>query len=355
MTHRRRIVALAAMGILVLAGCSSGTKDNNTGATGSGGADKSGEKPIIGVIQITQTHGYQQILRDGYQAQAKASGADVRFCVNDLDPGKTVSCAENLMSGGAKVLIVAPGDKGSFDAVVQAAKARKVIVVNDGSPQGISPDFVPFTGTDSFVGGTLAGEYAAKWITANLGGRATVAELTLPAFTDCVKRNEGFKKGLQDALPDAKIVASADGKGQRAKALPAMENMLQGNPKINVVFGCNDDSALGALSALTSANKPGNQTLVLGFDGTAEAFQEIKKSGMFRLDVVQRPDCYSRLMMVNAVKLAKGETTVQKLVDDGLYLIKTPIVTSDNVDAWLKWDGTPETAPEKCVRTETRS
>lgn len=350
MTHRRRIVALAAMGILVLAGCSSGTKENNTG-----GAGKSGEKPIIGVIQITQTHGYQQILRAGYQAQAKASGADVRFCVNDLDPGKTVSCAENLMSGGAKVLIVAPGDKGSFDSVVQTAKARKVIVVNDGSPQGISPDFVPFTGTDSFVGGTLAGEYAAKWIKTNLGGRATVAELTLPAFTDCVKRNEGFKKGLQDALPDAKIVASADGKGQRAKALPAMENMLQGNPKINVVFGCNDDSALGALSALTSANKPDNQTLVLGFDGTAEAFQQIKKSGMFRLDVVQRPDCYSRLMMVNAVKLAKGETTVQKLVDDGLYLVKTPIVTSDNVDAWLKWDGTPETAPEKCVRTETRS
>lgn len=348
MTHRRRIVALAAMGILVLAGCSSGT-------TGSGGAGKSGEKPIIGVIQITQTHGYQQILRAGYEAQAKASGADVRFCVNDLDPGKTVSCAENLMSGGAKVLIVAPGDKGSFDSVVQTAKARKVIVINDGSPEGISPDFVPFTGTDSFVGGTLAGEYAATWIKTNLGGRATVAELTLPAFTDCVQRNNGFKKGLQDALPDAKIVASADGKGQRAKALPAMENMLQGNPKINVVFGCNDDSALGALSALTSANKPANQTLVLGFDGTTEAFQQIKKSGMFRLDVVQRPDCYSRLMMVNAVKLAKGETTVQKLVADGLYLVKTPIVTSDNVDAWLKWDGTPETAPEKCVRTATRS
>ena len=348
MTNRRRIVALAAMGILVLAGCSSGT-------TGSGGAGKSGEKPIIGVIQITETHGYQQILRAGYIAQAKASGADVRFCVNDLDPGKTVSCAENLMSGGAKVLIVAPGDKGSFDSVVQTAKARKVIVVNDGSPEGISPDFVPFTGTDSFVGGTLAGEYAAKWIKTNLGGRATVAELTLPAFTDCVKRNEGFKKGLQDALPDAKIVASADGKGQRAKALPAMENMLQGNPKINVVFGCNDDSALGALSALTSANKPVNQTLVLGFDGTAEAFHQVKTGGTFRVDVVQRPDCYSRLMMVNAVKLAKGEITVQKLVADGLYLIKTPIVTSDNVDAWLKWDGTPETAPEKCVRTATRS
>lgn len=349
MTHRQRFQATAVIGVLVLAGCSSGSTAND------GGGGTSAGKPVIGVIQITQTHGYQQFLRAGYEAQGKASGADVRFCVNDLDPGKTVSCAENLMSGGAKVLIVAPGDKGSFDAVVQSAKARKVLVINDGSPQGISQDYAPFTGTDNFVGGNLAGEYAAKWVKDNLGGEATTAELTLPAFSDCVKRNEGFKKGLETGLPGAKIVASADGKGQRAKALPAMENMLQGNPKINVVFACNDDEALGAISALTAAKKPADKTLVLGFDGTAEAFQEIKKSSMLRLDVVQRPDCYSRIVMVNAVKLAKGEITMKALVDDGLYLVKTPIVTIENVDSWLKWDGTPETAPEKCVRSDTRS
>jgi len=353
MARHRGLVALISMGMVVLAGCSSGTDDEAKTVSGPGAA--AGQKPVIGVIQITQTHGYQQILRDGYEAQAKASGAEVKFCVNDLDPGKTVSCAENLMSGGAKVLIVAPGDKGSFDSVVASAKKRNVAVINDGSPQGVSPDFVPFTGTDNFVGGTLAGEFAAKWIKDTLGGQATIAELTLPAFTDCVKRNEGFKKGLEDNLPGAKIVASADGKGQRAKALPAMENMLQGNPRINVVFACNDDEALGAISALTAAKKPADKTLVLGFDGTTEAFEAIKKGGMLRLDVVQRPDCYSRRAMENAVKLAKGETTVKALVDDGLYLVKTPIVTSENVDAWMKWDGTPETAPEPCVRSETRS
>jgi ribose transport system substrate-binding protein len=125
--------------------------------------------------------------------------------------------------------------------------------------------------------------------------------------------------------------------------------MLQGKPDINVMFGCNDDSALGAMSALKGKGKSPQKTLVVGFDGTTEAFKEIKKGGMFRADVVQRPDCYSRRMMDIATQIARGEATVDQFVKRGYYFVKTPLVTTDNIDAWLQWKGTPETAPEKCV------
>jgi ribose transport system substrate-binding protein len=333
------VAAVAATAATGVGGC---------GGSSGGGGGGGGSTPTVGVIQITLTHGYQKILNDGYKAQAKADGANMRLCINDLEPSKTIKCAEDLISAGVDALIVAPADEASFAAVARLAKARKVPLINDGSPQKIQPNVVPFTGTDSLGGGRLAGEFGAKWVKQNLNGSAQVGELTLPTFTDCVNRNKGFHKGIASA-PGAKIVASANGSGLRAKALPATENMLQGQPGIDVMFGCNDDSALGAMSALKGKGKPVSKTLVIGFDGTTEAFKEIKKGGMFRADIVQRPDCYSRRMMNIAVKIARGKATVDDYVKKGYYFVKTPVVTRDNVDAWLKWKGTPDTAPEKCV------
>jgi ribose transport system substrate-binding protein len=337
--YKLGVVAMAAIAATGVGAC---------GSDDSGGGSGGGKTPTIGVIQITLTHGYQQILNNGYKAQAKADGANVRFCINNLEPSKTIKCAEDLISAGVDALIVAPADEASFAAVARLAKTRNVPVVNDGSPQKIQENVVPFTGTDSLGGGRLAGQFGAKWIKDHLGGSSQVGELTLPTFTDCVNRNKGFRAGIADA-PGAKIVASANGSGLRAKALPATENMLQGQPGINVMFGCNDDSALGAMSALKGKGKNPAQTLVIGFDGTAEAFKEIKKGGMFRADIVQRPDCYSRRMMNIATKIARGQAKVEDYVKKGYYFVKTPVVTNANVDKWLQWQGTPETAPEKCV------
>jgi ribose transport system substrate-binding protein len=272
----------------------------------------------------------------------------MRLCINNLDPSQTIRCGEDLIAAGVDALIVAPADKASFAAVARLAKARKVPVINDGSPQPIQDNVVPFTGTDSLGGGKLAGQFASKWIKDNLGGNAQVGELTLPTFTDCVNRNKGFDRAMAK-LPTSKVVARANGNGLRAKALPATESMLEGHSDINVVFGCNDDSALGAQSALQGKGKDAKKTLVVGFDGTLEAFKEIKKGGMFRADIVQRPDCYSRRMMDIAVSVARGDAKVDQYVKQGYYFVRTPIVTQANVDKWLKWNGTPETAPEKCV------
>lgn len=343
MTLQRKLAAVAVAAVAGSGIVACGSSDD--GGSGGGNAGGAKKEATVGVIQITLAHGYQKILNDGYKAQAKADGVNMRLCVNDLDPGKTIRCAEDLISAGVDALIVAPADPASFSAVARLAKTRKVPVINDGSPQPIQDNVVPFSGTDSIGGGKLAGEFAAKWIADN-GGKAEVGELTLPTFTDCVNRNKGFKQGLGDAAP---IVASANGAGVRAKALPATENMLQGKPNINVMFGCNDDSALGALSALKGKGKAADKTLVVGFDGTPEAFREIEKGGMFRADIVQRPDCYSRRMMDIAGKLARGEATVDDYKAKGYYFFKTPIVSKDNVAEWKKWDGTPETAPEPCT------
>jgi len=109
-----------------------------------------------------------------------------------------------------------------------------------------------------------------------------------------------------------------------------MENLLQAHPDINILFGCNDDSALGGMSAMQAAGKTIPDNLVVGFDGALKGMQELMKESMFRCDIAQLPYTYSTIMMEKAVGLVKGDIKMEDLVAAG-YDLKTPlVVTKEN-------------------------
>jgi len=118
-------------------------------------------KPIsIGVIQITLTHGYQLILNSGYKAEAKKLGVNMQLCINNLDPSKNVSCAEDLLYQGSMCLSTRLRTRLASPPRSSWPPPRRS-VVNDGSPEPIQPNAVPFTGSDSIGGGREAGQFAS--------------------------------------------------------------------------------------------------------------------------------------------------------------------------------------------------
>jgi len=293
------------------------------------------EKVKIGVIQITLEHEYQVMLNKGFTDKAAEMGAEVTVLVNEMNPEKCVKAAEDLIAAGVQAMIVAPADPASWKSVLAMCREAGIPLLSDGSPQPVEEGVVPFIGTDSRGGGRKAGIFAGEWINENLGGSAKVLGLTLPTFTDCVARNEGFNEALKQTASGEIVLIEEVGHGLREKGLEAAENVLQAHPDIDVVFGCNDDSALGAMSAMVAAGKDPEKSLVVGFDGTLGAFEEIKKGGMFRLDIVQQPYLYAQMHMERAVKLARGEATINEYQEIGPLYIETPVVTMENVDEWI--------------------
>ena len=292
--------------------------------------------PKVGVVQITLEHEYQIILHQGYIDKAKAMGAEVTFAITEMSPEKTVTAAENLIAGGAQAIICAPGDPASWEAVLAMCKEKGVYILNDGSPQPEGPDHVAFIGTKSYSGGQKAGEFAVKWINKSLpkSTKVVVAHLTLPTFTDCVQRNKGFEDYLKANMKRPYEIYSEQGMGSRQGGLTAMENLLQAHPDINVLFGCNDDSALGGMSAMMAAGKKDAENLVIGFDGALKGFEEIMKGGMFRCDIAQQPYLYAGMLMERAVKLITGKAKLATYVKDGTILIDTTVVTAANAKEW---------------------
>ena len=107
-------------------------------------------------------------------------------------------------------------------------------------------------------------------------------------MTSVQDRVRGFKSGLATLCPNAKIVADIDGGGERAKASSASEDILQSHPDLKGIFGINDDSALGAATAVKAAGQSG-KIVVVGYDATPEARTAIK-NGLMYGDAIQHPD-----------------------------------------------------------------
>ena len=109
--------------------------------------------------------------------------------------------------------------------------------------------------TDNYKAGVLIGQYAKA---ALAGKPAKIATLDLfPGHPVGAQRHNGFLKGFGLAAPDAKsnelgkaaeVVCMADSFGDRAKGQTAMENCLQKNPDINLVYTINEPAAAGAFN-----------------------------------------------------------------------------------------------------------
>ena len=95
------------------------------------------------------------------------------------------------------------------------------------------------------------GEVAAtQWLKAHPDKPCQVAILNFGGFEQVVYlRTDPFFKGVQSVDPNAKLVAKQNGFGSTVKSMEVMLDILQANPQINIIFGANDDMALGALAA----------------------------------------------------------------------------------------------------------
>ena len=106
--------------------------------------------------------------------------------------------------------------------------------------------------------------------------------------------------------PAIRIVAKPNGDGVRDKAMKAAEDLLQGYSDLNGIFGINDDSALGALSAIESAGRKG--IVVIGFDAIPEARAAILRDSALKADVVQSPLQIGQKTIEAIDRYLKGES-----------------------------------------------
>jgi fructose transport system substrate-binding protein len=292
---------------------------------------------LIGLITKTDSNPFFVKMREGASAEAKKLGVKLQSFAGkfDGDNDAQVAAIENLISAGAKGILITPSDTKAIVPTVKKARDAGILVIALDTPlDPIEAGDATFA-TDNFKAGLLIGEWAAK----SLGGKAKTAKV---AFLDAlenqptvdVARDQGFMKGFgidpKDTSryldeDDKRIVGHFWAKGAEDGGRTGMETLLQKDPGINVVYTINEPTAAGAYEALKAAGKADGSVLVVSVDGGCPGVKNVK-AGVIGATSQQYPLLMASKGVEAVVEFAKSgkkpkPTPGLKFFDTGVQLI----------------------------------
>ncbi len=284
MIRSTRVLVVAAVCALALAACAQpSSKGTATASGGSGTAKtKKASDVTVGYAGPTLTNAFFVGLEKGVKDGATQQGFKIKETNANGDAQQQFNDAVNLLSQGVDALILTPIDsKGITPAVQQAnAKGVPVFTLDRGASGGKITSFVE---TDNVTAGKQAAAWIGDRLTKRYGSaKGNAVDLQgLIGTTAAKEREEGFQQGMK-ALPGIKIVANQEGGFDQEKSLNAMTNILQAQPKIDALFGANDDNTVGAERAIDSTKRfaptgSNDHIFIIGLDGTAQALAAIRQ------------------------------------------------------------------------------
>ena len=304
------------------------------GLAACGAGPSAPDQPLVGLITKTDDNPFYVKMREGAQAKAAQMGFQLQALAGkgQSDNDSQVQAIENLVARGAKAILIAPADSESIIPSIEKARAQGVFVAVLDSPTKPTSAADATFATDNYQAGVLIG----KWAAAKFAGKQpkiALLDLSPDQVAVDVARDQGFLEGfgidVKDKTrigdeSDPRIVGHDVTDGAEEGGRTAMENLLQKDPSINLVYTINEPAAAGAYAALEAAGRQNDVTIV-SVDGGCPGVAAVK-AGQIGATSQQYP-----LKMaqegVNAIAAfakngTKPENTAGKtFVDTGVNLI----------------------------------
>jgi ribose transport system substrate-binding protein len=290
-------------------------------AAGLGLSPAQAEGLKIGFSQVTLQSPFYVQLRNGAEAAAKAGGDTLIFLDANGDVSKQNNDIQDLITQGVNALIINPVNPDAVVPSLEAAKAAGIPVITVDRPingEGVTAHI----GRDNKAMGKLVGEAVVKKL-ADAGVKgAKIIEIQGDAGgAVMMDRRDGFHAAIEGT--GHAIVEGPYAEYIRSNAVTAMQDLLQANSDVKVVYAHNDDMALGALQVLTENNR--NDVFVSGVDGLSEALKLMESGGNYIATALNDPQYLGDVTIQVAREAAAGRE-VPKFVDAG-----TQLVTPQNV------------------------
>jgi ribose transport system substrate-binding protein len=249
----------------------------------SGSSVASGAKTIGVSIQNREAQFYQD-MEAGMRAEAAKYGYSLVVVDANRDNAKQQSQVEDFVSKKTDAIVLTPYDSQAIgSAIVEANNAAIPVFTADIASTSKEGKVVAHIASDNVQGGFQAGRLICQAV----GNSGAVAIVDEPEVTSVQDRVKGFKQALAQICPGVTIVADVDSGGTRTKASSDTGDILQAHKNLKGIFGINDDSALGAVTAVKAAGLSGKVAIV-GYDATPEARAAIADGAMYG-DAIQFP------------------------------------------------------------------
>ena len=202
----------------------------------------------IGISQCSA-----DIWRDKQNAELRMGAyfhdnVELKFAAAYDSDERQVQQIDSLVNDGIDLLIVAPNQVQTISPAIDRAydKGIPVIVFERKTS---SQKYTALISADNYEMGRVMGEY----IISRLHGQGAVLEIKgLEGSSPAIERHNGFLEALKKA-PGIKVVGSLQGDWTEPTAYESTKQWLANNKdvRVDLVFGANDRTAMGARKALS--------------------------------------------------------------------------------------------------------
>lgn len=310
--HPFRLIATCSLGLL-LAGCGN-QSDSAKAPAGTG--------RLFGVSFQTMNNPFFVDLNAGLQKTIEGHGDRLTTLDAQFNSLKQKNDISDLIQQQPAAIFINPVNWEGVKGSLIEAKRKNIPVIVVDAPVS-DPDLVLCqVASDNVEAGRLACEALAA-----VKPNARVVILHLSVNKACIDRVDGFKAEMA-MHPGMKLLDLQEGKGTTEAARPVMRDLMGRYPELDAAFPINDPSALGCLSAIESAGKLGQVTVVT-VDGSREGAAAIL-AGKLHSTSAQFPDEIGRIAAEKAYDHLAGRTVAKD--------VKIPVrlVTKENAAQFVQ-------------------
>lgn len=321
------IISTIMVTLFIIVGCS-----GNENA-GSRNASASNSQEYLMIIK-TLSSPFWVNLRNGIEEEANRLGVNVTVLAGNSEDdiqGQLRLFEENLVKNYVGIGFAPISPVNLISAVAQAYDKGIYLVnvdekVNMEQLKANKANVEGFVNTDNFK----VGASAAKFIVEQIKSGDVIIIEGKAGTTSGEDRRTGATSIFTNTA-GINLVASQPADWDRTRALDVTSSLLQRYPNIKAIYCCNDTMALGAQQAVENIQKQGS-IIVVGTDGTPEAFQSIKEG---RLKATMEQDskqigAQGLKLLVEAVQSDKGLISID--AEPKVIGLEAILVTQDNVE-----------------------
>jgi ribose transport system substrate-binding protein len=298
---------------------------SSVGLFAAGQAESAGGKMRVAVSLPPANNSWQAKLLDTVLEETAKDTDEFEFTVkNAVDDADQFNMLQTFKDGGYDMIIVLPGNGTLMTPICEEIyeSGTKVMILD----RPIESDkYTVLLAGDNYG----AGVNGAKYLGERLNGRGQIAVLrSYVGIPIDLERYNGFMDTLKAEYPGIKVLVEGDGEFNQEAGLKAMSNILPAYPKLDAVFCQDDETAIGALTAIESANRKDIQ-FVTGMGGAKNAYDRMAAND----PLYGASMSYFPSMGGDGIRLAKEILRGGDFEKDNLA--PSYIVTSENVQEFM--------------------
>ncbi|PSR22712.1 MAG: sugar ABC transporter substrate-binding protein [Sulfobacillus acidophilus] len=282
-------------------------------------------KKVIGVTLMTLTNPYFSTMGAALQKYGAQAGYKVVVDGANMSESQMLQQVDSFIEQHVAAVVMAPPDASAAPSAVVALNKAKIPVftidtnVDMSVLKKMGGKIVEFVQSNNYKGGVIVGQEMVQY----LHGHGDIGIVDYKLAQSVLTRDAGFYSVI-DKYHGIKVVSDLNGEGSTPGGLEAASEMLSANPDIKAIYDINAPSGLGAVQAIEAAHKVG-KVAVIGFSGSRQAVEAVKKNTVFKYGVMQEPTLEAKIEMGNIVKYLHGKSVPAKIL--------TPVFKIDKQDA----------------------